>query len=62
MMNMHAPMTAPGQMSRRRKAAMIVQMIIDDGTQVSLSRLPAPVREALAGGWAAGGRERSGLA
>ncbi|MEL6682149.1 MAG: FliG C-terminal domain-containing protein [Pseudomonadota bacterium] len=46
-MNMHTPVATNQVLSRRRKAAMIVQMIIGDGSQMSLAQLPLHLQELL---------------
>ncbi|MDX8352255.1 FliG C-terminal domain-containing protein [Cognatiyoonia sp. IB215182] len=46
-MNVQAPIAAQAQLTRRRKAAMIVQMIVGDGSQLSLSQLPVHLQELL---------------
>ena len=42
-MTLHAPLD-PSQMPRRRKAALIVQMLIGDGGTLDLSELPEPLQ------------------
>lgn len=46
-MNIQAPIATQSQLTRRRKAAMIVQMIVGDGSQLSLSQLPVHLQELL---------------
>lgn len=47
-MTVLAPPPLTSKLSRRRKAAMIVQMLIGDGGQLSLAQLPEPLQELLA--------------
>ncbi|MBE0414146.1 FliG C-terminal domain-containing protein [Yoonia sp.] len=46
-MGIHAKITGASALTRRRKAAMIVQMLISDGGALSLSDLPDPLQELL---------------
>lgn len=46
-MNMQMSLSPSPEMTRRRKAAMIVQMLISDGGQLSLSELPESLQEVL---------------
>ena len=48
-MDVHTRAIDSTMLTRRRKAAMIVQMMISDGGSLSLSELPEPLQEALAG-------------
>lgn len=42
------PATIPGGLTRRRKAALIVQMLFQDGTGIPLTRMPERLQAALA--------------
>ncbi|WP_341366380.1 FliG C-terminal domain-containing protein [Yoonia sp. BS5-3] len=46
-MNMQMSMSPSPELTRRRKAAMIVQMLISDGGELSLSQLPESLQELL---------------
>lgn len=46
-MNMQTSLSPSPEMTRRRKAAMVVQMLISDGGQLSLSQLPESLQEVL---------------
>lgn len=48
-MNFQVDTLSDGALTRRRKAAMIVQMLIGDGGSLSLSQLPESLQETLAG-------------
>ncbi len=48
-MNFQADTLSAGALTRRRKAAMIVQMLIGDGGTLSLSQLPESLQETLTG-------------
>ncbi len=46
-MNAHADLPQPSPLTRRRKAAMVVHMMISEGNDLSLSELPGPLQETL---------------
>ncbi len=46
-MNIQMPMPSATELTRRRKAAMVVQLLISDGGQLSLSQLPESLQEVL---------------
>ena len=46
-MNIQMPMPSSTELTRRRKAAMVVQMLISDGGELSLSQLPESLQEVL---------------